>query len=52
MCIRDSLDVAYAAFTELADRKKAVYDQDLINLVSHHRRHQDLVSELPLAKTS
>jgi len=46
------LDVAYAAFTELADRKKAVYDQDLINLVSHHRRHQDLVSELPLAKTS
>jgi 2-isopropylmalate synthase len=46
------LDVAYAAFTELADRKKAVYDQDLINLVSHHRRHRDLVSELPLAKTS
>jgi 2-isopropylmalate synthase len=46
------LDVAYAAFTELADRKKAVYDQDLINLVSHHRRHHDLVSELPLAKTS
>jgi 2-isopropylmalate synthase len=49
------LDVAYAAFTELADRKKAVYDQDLINLVSHHRRHHDLVDEMvaePLAKSS
>jgi len=46
------LDTAYAAFTELADRKKAVYDQDLINLVSHHRRHHDLMHELPLAKTS
>jgi 2-isopropylmalate synthase len=46
------LDIAYAAFTQLADRKKAVYDQDLINLVSHHRRHHDLVAELPLAKTS
>jgi 2-isopropylmalate synthase len=49
------LDIAYVAFTELADRKKAVYDQDLINLVSHHRRHHDLVSEMesePLAKTS
>jgi 2-isopropylmalate synthase len=49
------LDIAYVAFTELADRKKSVYDQDLINLVSHHRRHHDLVSEMetePLAKTS
>ena len=49
------LDIAYVAFTELADRKKAVYDQDLINLVSHHRRHHDLVDVLenqPLAKTS
>jgi len=49
------LDIAYAAFTELADRKKAVYDQDLINLVSHHRRHHDLVGDLlaqPLAKSS
>jgi 2-isopropylmalate synthase len=51
----DDLDIAYTAFTELADRKKSVYDQDLINLVSHHRRHHDLVDELesePLAKTS
>ena len=49
------LDIAYVAFTELADRKKSVYDQDLINLVSHHRRHHDLLNELetePLAKTS
>jgi 2-isopropylmalate synthase len=47
------LDIAYAAFTELADRKKAVYDQDLVNLVAHHRRHHDLVSAAPeaLAKT-
>ena len=49
------LDVAYAAFTALADRKKGVYDQDLINLVSHHRRHHDLVDEMvaePVAKSS
>ncbi len=39
------LDAAYLAFTELADRKKAIYDQDLINLVAHHRRHEDLISE-------
>jgi len=38
------LDIAYTAFTELADRKKAVYDQDLINFVSHHRCHHDLAS--------
>ena len=49
------LDIAYVAFTELADRKKSVYDQALINLVSHHRRHHDLVSAMesgPLAKSS
>jgi 2-isopropylmalate synthase len=38
------LDIAYRAFTELADRKKNIYDQDLINLVAHHRRHEDLIS--------
>ena len=37
------LDIAYRAFTELADRKKAIYDQDLINLVAHHERHEDLI---------
>ncbi len=46
------LDAAYTAFTELADRKKNVYDQDLINLVSHHRRHLDLADAEPLAKSS
>jgi 2-isopropylmalate synthase len=38
------LDIAYRAFTELADRKKAIYDQDLINLVVHHQRHEDLIN--------
>ncbi|HEX6047316.1 MAG TPA: 2-isopropylmalate synthase [Pyrinomonadaceae bacterium] len=28
------LDVAYARFTELADRKKRIYDQDLISLIN------------------
>jgi 2-isopropylmalate synthase len=44
------LDVAYRAFTELADRKKAIYDQDLINLVAHHQRHEDLIHEEPAEK--
>lgn len=30
------IEETYRAFTELADRKKSVYDQDLINLVAHH----------------
>ena len=32
---RDQLDVVYHRFTELADRKKAIYDQDLIGLLQH-----------------
>lgn len=40
------LDVAYRAFTELADKKKAIYDLDLINLVAHHERHEDLIGEV------
>jgi 2-isopropylmalate synthase len=44
------LDIAYRAFTELADRKKSIYDQDLINLVAHHQRHEDLIAEEPAAK--
>jgi 2-isopropylmalate synthase len=43
----EDLDIAYRAFTELADRKKAIYDQDLINLVAHHQRHEDLISTEP-----
>ncbi len=46
----DDLDVAYRAFTELADRKKAIYDQDLINLVAHHQRHEDLINDEPVSK--
>ena len=45
------LDIAYRAFIELADRKKAIYDQDLINLVAHHQRHEDLIDTEPAAKT-
>ena len=44
------LDIAYRAFTELADRKKAIYDQDLINLVAHHERRQDLITSEPALK--
>ena len=31
----EQLDVAYSAFCTLADRKKNVYDQDLVNLATH-----------------
>ncbi|HVJ08101.1 MAG TPA: 2-isopropylmalate synthase [Acidisarcina sp.] len=34
------LEAAYHRFIELADRKKAVYDQDLIALVPAHLRHE------------
>jgi 2-isopropylmalate synthase len=44
------LDIAYRAFTELADRKKAIYDQDLINLVVHHQRHEDLINDETVSK--
>jgi 2-isopropylmalate synthase len=30
-----ALDAAYTAFTALADRKKSIYDQDLVNLATH-----------------
>lgn len=40
----EDIDIAYRAFTELADRKKAIYDQDLVNLVAHHQRHEDLIT--------
>ena len=44
----EDLDIAYRAFTELADRKKAIYDQDLIGLLPdaiRDRRHE-AVAEL------
>jgi 2-isopropylmalate synthase len=34
---RDQLDGVYYRFTELADRKKAIYDQDLIGLIVHEK---------------
>jgi 2-isopropylmalate synthase len=46
----EDLDAAYRAFTELADRKKAIYDQDLINLVAHHKRHEDLIAAEPVGE--
>ncbi|MGC1295907.1 MAG: 2-isopropylmalate synthase [Alloacidobacterium sp.] len=46
------LDAAYRAFTELADKKKAIYDQDLINLVAHHKRNEDLISTEPVSEAS
>jgi 2-isopropylmalate synthase len=33
----DELDELYAKFTHLADRKKKVYDQDLISMITTHR---------------
>ena len=35
---RAELDVAYGRFTELADRKKNIYDQDLLSLLSAETR--------------
>jgi len=32
--VPEELDAAYTRFTELADRKKKVYDQDLLSLLS------------------
>ena len=32
------LDAAYRSFTNLADRKKRVYDQDLISLLGSNAR--------------
>jgi 2-isopropylmalate synthase len=33
-CRNERLDAAYRSFTELADRKKCIYDQDLISLIT------------------
>ena len=38
-CLRPAeVDAAYQSFTELADRKKRIYDQDLIALLSSATR--------------
>ncbi len=36
---RHQLDEVYHRFTELADRKKSIYDQDLLALLQHDRQH-------------
>lgn len=45
---REELEIAYVRFIEIADRKKAVYDQDLIAIVHMHVRQTPGV-ELPSA---
>ena len=37
---REGLDALYLSFTELADRKKAIYDQDIVALVHVHLANQ------------
>jgi len=37
---REQLDVVYHRFTELADRKKAIYDQDILGLLHPHKTVQ------------
>ena len=40
------LDTVYHRFTELADRRKAIFDQDLISLLpDHHRPPEAVVPE-------
>jgi 2-isopropylmalate synthase len=35
------LDAVYHRFTELADRRKAIFDQDLLSLLPAHQRPAD-----------
>ncbi len=37
---REQLDDVYHRFTELADRKKAIYDQDILGLLQQHKSVQ------------
>lgn len=48
---REELEIAYGRFIEIADRKKAVYDQDLIAIVHLHVRQAAAV-EVPGAATA
>jgi 2-isopropylmalate synthase len=41
-----ALDAAYAAFTALADRKKSIYDQDLVNLAAHAGQHGQATAQV------
>ena len=40
---RNQLDEVYARFTELADRKKAIYDQDILGLLAHDKQAKSTV---------
>ena len=33
---REELDAVYTRFTDLADRKKSIYDQDIVGLLHEH----------------
>ncbi|MDR3762670.1 MAG: 2-isopropylmalate synthase [Acidobacteriota bacterium] len=46
----DEVDALYTRFTHLADRKKKVYDQDLISLVLAHREPGEKSSNLAAAQ--
>jgi 2-isopropylmalate synthase len=39
---RDELDIAYDHFVAVADRKKSVFDQDLIGIVLTHLRREEI----------
>jgi 2-isopropylmalate synthase len=43
---RSELDCAYRRFIELADRKKSVFDQDLLTLIPAKQRHSTSAQEL------
>jgi 2-isopropylmalate synthase len=49
MLNREELNEVYHRFTDLADRKKKIYDQDLLSLLSHHARNQPEVVTVPPA---
>jgi 2-isopropylmalate synthase len=43
---RDQLDAVYHRFTELTDRKKSIYDQDLLGLLHHDKTTSDKTAAL------
>jgi 2-isopropylmalate synthase len=43
---RDQLDAVYHRFTELTDRKKSIYDQDLLGLLHHDKTTSDKAAAL------
>jgi 2-isopropylmalate synthase len=41
---REQLDEVYTRFTELADRKKSIYDQDILGLLQSHKANPVVVA--------